>query len=144
VGLIPWVPLTRSTDSPDVLMTRCRDRLAVVPDPADRAGLIAVTYILAGLAFPDRRFLNLFGGAKVMIDSPVLDEVKELIKELMRVETLREAVAANLEARFGTVPPERLSGLADVTDVARLRALLKLAATCPDVETFVAGLAATK
>src|SRR5581483_9392854 len=72
VGLIPWVPLTRSTDSPDVLMTRCRDRLAVVPDPADRAGLIAVTYILAGLAFPDRRFLNLFGGAKVMIDSPVL------------------------------------------------------------------------
>jgi hypothetical protein len=138
VGLIPWVPLTRTTDTPDVLMARCRDQITAVPDPADRAGLIAVTYILAGLAFPGRQFLNLFGGAKVMIDSPVLDEVKDLI----RAYTLQEAIAANLEARFGPVPPERLTGLADLTDLTRLRDLHRLAATCPDVDTFVAGLAA--
>src|SRR5262245_13389784 len=40
-GLVPWVPLTRTTLSPDELMARCRDRLAAVPDPTDRAGLAA-------------------------------------------------------------------------------------------------------
>lgn len=138
VGLIPWVPLAKTTLTPDELLTRCRDRLVTVPDPNDRAGLIAVTYILAGLAFPGQRFLHLFGGAKVMIDSPVLDEVKELI----RVRNTQELVAAVLDARFGAVPADRIAALNSVTDETRLKALLRLAATCPDLDAFVAGLTA--
>lgn len=138
VGLIPWVPLTRTTLGPDELMTRCRDRLVQVPDPNDRAGLMAVTQILAGLAFPDRRFLNLFGGAKVMIESPVLDEVKELI----RAQAFRKNVLAVVEVRFGSVPSDRVAPLDSVTDETRLEALLRLAVTCPDVDAFVAGLTA--
>jgi hypothetical protein len=156
VGVIPWVPLAHTTLGPDELMTRCRDRLIQVPDPNDRAGLIAVTQILAGLAFPDRRFLNLFGGAKLMIESPVLDEVKELIREQMReevqkevreevrvqarVQAIREGVLAALEARFGTVPPEQIALLNAITDETQLKALHRLAVTCPDLAAFVAGL----
>ncbi|MBA4192293.1 MAG: hypothetical protein C0467_30350 [Planctomycetaceae bacterium] len=139
-GLIPWVPLARTTQTPEVLMTRCRDRLASVQDPSDRAGLMAVTQILAGLAFPDKRFLDLFGGAQAMIESPVLDEVKQLI----RVRAIRENVVAVLETRFGSVSADRIATLNTVTDDTRLRALLRQAATCPDIEAFVVGLESGK
>jgi hypothetical protein len=141
-GLIPWVPLTRSTKSAEELMARCRDRLAAVADPTDRAGLIAVTQILAGLAFPDKRFLDLFGGAKAMIESPVLDEVKEILRQQYVAEALRGAVLSALEARFGVVPPERVAGLSEITDEGRLQTLLRTAATCPDLDTFVSALTA--
>jgi hypothetical protein len=57
---------------------------------------------------------------------------------------LRGAVASALEARFGAVPPERVAGLAAVIEEARLQTLLRLAATCPDLDTFVAALTAGK
>jgi hypothetical protein len=143
-GVIPWVPLAHTTLGPDELMTRCRDRLIQVPDPNDRAGLIAVTQILAGLAFPDRRFLKLFGGAKLMIDSPVLDEVKELIREQVReqvrVQAAQEHVLSALEARFGVVPVEQIAQLNAITDETKLKALHRLAVTCPDMAAFAAGL----
>lgn len=137
VGLIPWVPLTQTSQSPEELMARCRDRLAQVPDATDRAGLSAVTQILAGLAFPDKRFLDLFGGADAMIESPVLDEVKALI----RVRAKREDVLAVLETRFGAVPAERVAPLQTIADEARLAELHRLAVTCADLDAFVAKLA---
>jgi hypothetical protein len=145
-GFVPWVPLTRSTLSPEELMVRVRDRLVAVSDPTDRAGLVVVTQILADLAFPGKKFLHLFGGPQMMIDSPVLDEVKEILRKRYEEEatlrTLRGAVVSNLEARFGAVPTERVAGLATVTQESRLQALLRLAATCPDLDTFVAALTA--
>jgi hypothetical protein len=108
-----------------------------VPDPNDRAGLFAVTQILAGLAFPTHRFLDLFGGPEMMIDSPVLDEVKTLI----RVRALRESVVVALEARLGPVPADIQAKLSAIADEARLQALHRLAVTCPDLEAFAAGLA---
>jgi len=135
-GLIPWVPLAHTTQTPEVLMKRCRDRLASVPDPSDRAGLMVVTQILAGLAFPDNRFLDLFGGAQAMIESPVLDEVKQLIL----VRALQEYVVDVLEARFGSIPKDRVLPLQTILDENRLRAMHRLAATCPDIEAFVTGL----
>jgi hypothetical protein len=139
-GLVPWVPLTKTTLSADELMTRCRDRLVQVPDKTDRAGLMAVTQILAGLAFPDKRFLNLFGGAQAMIDSPVLDEVKEILRKRYEADATRRAVLGTLEARFGSFPAERVTQLANVSDESRLKELIRLAATCPDLDAFVTGL----
>lgn len=140
VGLVPWVPLTRTTLPAEELMIRCRDRLAQVPDKNDRAGLMPVTQILAGLAFPDKRFLDLFGGAQAMIESPVLDEVKALI----RARAIRENILATLEARFGPLLTARVAPLETVADEARLKELVRLAATCADVDAFVAALAAGK
>jgi hypothetical protein len=140
-GLVPWVPRTRSTLPPEELMARCRDRLAQVTDKGDRAGLMAVTQILAGLAFPDKRFLDLFGGAQAMIESPVLDEVKEILRKRYVQQTLRETIRATLEARFGAVPAERVAALDAVADEAKLKELVRLAATCADLDAFAKGLA---
>jgi hypothetical protein len=144
VGVIPWVPLARTALAPDELLTRCRDRLVQVADPNDRAGLIAVTHILADLAFPGRSF-NLLG------DSAMLDKVfatavrespalQEMLKGVMRRQGLREDTLAALEARFGSVPTECEAALDAVPDELRLKALFRLAVTCPDIDAFVAGL----
>jgi hypothetical protein len=121
-------------------MERCHERLVQVANPNDRAGLMAVTQILAGLAFPDKRFLDLFGGAETMIESPVLDEVKALI----HARAVRASIRGTLEARFGAVPPERIVALDQVVDENRLKELVRLAATCADINAFVAGLTAAK
>jgi predicted transposase YdaD len=147
-GLVPWVPLTKTALAPEALMARCHERLMQVANPNDRAGLMAVTQILAGLAFPDKRFLDLFGGAETMIESPVLDEVKEILKKRYEAEgaakATRQAIRATLEARFGTVPAERVVPLEAVADENRLKELVRLAATCADLDAFVAGLTAAK
>jgi predicted transposase YdaD len=95
-GLIPWVPLTRTALPPDELMARCHERLVQVPDPNDRAGLLAVTQLLAGLAFPDRRFFKLFGGSQ-MFDSPVFEEVKEMLRAHIEKEVLQEGLQQGLQ-----------------------------------------------
>lgn len=151
VGLVPWVPLSRSDQPPEVLLTRCRDVIDKVPDRVKRAGLLAVTEILAGLAFPDRRFLDIFGGPEIMIESPVLDEVKEILRKRYeaqyktegraegQAEASRQMAVEFLADRFGAVPDDVQTKLAAITDVPRLKSLVRLAATCSDLATFVAA-----
>lgn len=145
-GVIPWVPLTKTDAPPENLLATCRERIQAVTDPTDRAGLLVVTQILAGLAFPGRKFLELFGGPEAMIESPVLDEVKEILRKRYEAEgaakALRGAVVAALEARFGTAPAASIAVLDTYTDATQLKALVQAAATCPDLDTFVAGLTA--
>ena len=118
--------------------------IVAVPDAADRKGLLAVTEILAGLAFPDRRFLDLFGGAEAMIESPVLDEEKEILRKRYetegRVKSGQEHIIAFLDARFGSVSDEVRARVAGVTDSGRLEVLVRQAATCPDVVAFAASV----
>lgn len=148
VGLIPWVPLTKTTMEPEELLIRCRDRLATVNDADDRGALLVATQLLARLAFPGPRFWNFFMGVEVMIESPVFDDVKAILRERYETEatlrTLRKSVLANLEARFGSVPEERIAVLNTLTDEPRLEALHRFAATCPNLDAFVAELTATK
>ena len=152
-GVIPWVPLARTPLTPDELMTRCRDRLVQVPDANDRAGLSAVANILAGLAFPGRDF-NLFG-VPTMLEKIIRDGMREspefreqAIAALQRHyaaearrATLRGAIVANLEARFGSAPADCAAALDAIDDEDQLKVLHRLAVTCPDVAAFMAALA---
>jgi hypothetical protein len=63
-----------------------------------------------------------------MIESP-------LIKEL-RAEDRQEAILDVLTARFGAVPQNVRKPLRSVVELKRLRALTRVAAQCPDLETF--------
>lgn len=60
--------------------------------------------------------------------------------ETYRATMLRESITAALEARFGSVPDSVYSGLANVTEANRLETLIRLAATCPNVDEFAAAL----
>ena len=103
VGLVPWVPLTRSDEPPEVVLGRCRERIDGVSDPSDRAGLLAVTQILGSLVYGDPRLLDLLGGFDAMIESPYLDEVIERYKRetYPKLKAQAEAEAkAEVKARF--------------------------------------------
>ncbi len=97
-GLIPWVPLAKTDRPPAELLTECRDRLSTVADPRDRAGLMAVTAILSGLAYPGLNVLALLGGSGAMIESPVLDELKEAIRAKIEAEGKAEGIVATLRS----------------------------------------------
>jgi predicted transposase YdaD len=160
VGLVPWVPLTQTDQPPEVLLETCRDRLWAVENATERAGLLGVAQILANLAYPDRRFLNWFGGPKVMIESPVLDEVKEILRKQYfgegraegltegraeglaegRLRKAREAITRAIGKRFGPLTAEQSAALETIADEQRLDDLLDLAVSCPDLATFTAAL----
>lgn len=142
--LVPWVPLTHSDEPPEVVLTRCRERIDQVTNPSHRAGLLAVTELLAALAYMDRKFLGILGGPQMIIESPLMDEVREIIRAQGREEgqlhTLRSVVVDALTTRFGQIPMDQLETLNQITGEDRLKTLFRLALTCPDLETFLAGL----
>lgn len=136
--------LTQSDDPPEVVLTKCRERIDQVADPSDRAGLLAVLQILSWQAYGDRKLLELLGGTQVMIESPLLDEARELIRAQAVAEgqlrTLHKMVRAALQTRFARVSEELITGLDAITDGGRLEALHQLAITCPTLDVFLAAL----
>ena len=75
VGLIPWVPLTDFADPPEKMMERCRDVIEQNAPPDEKANLLAVTQVLAYLRYNDMGLLTILGGRKVMLESPLIDEL---------------------------------------------------------------------
>jgi hypothetical protein len=69
-----------------------------------------------------------------MIESPLIQEIV--------VRTRHEAIVCVLEARFGAVPSEIVTALQAIVDEMKLDALIRWAATCPDLEAFRSRLTA--
>ena len=139
IGLIPWATLARSDQPAEVLVARCVDRIREVPNETKRAALLAVTEILAGLAYPTQRFPNLFGGTQPMLESPIIDEAIEFV----RLRTIRENVRDVLETRFGPIASEQLAHMRIIQDGDRLKELIRFASKCPTLEAFLEELDAS-
>ena len=76
VGLIPWVPLAKFDGPPEAIFRRCRARIDAEAAAEEHDNLLAVTQVLAGLRYNDARLFDLLGGREAMIESPVLQELK--------------------------------------------------------------------
>ncbi len=144
VGMVPWAPLARSSRTPRELVARCVERIDAVPDPTDRAGLLAVTEIFSGFAYPGFDFRSLFEGKPMILEEYFQSETFRSRREQMRLadgaQTLRETILETLRDRFGPVPAELGAALDTVTDHPRLRRLNRLSVTAPDLAAFVAEL----
>lgn len=133
VGLIPWVPLTQFDGPPEPLLERCRERIDQQALPDQRENMLAVTQVLSRLRYNDPAIMSLLGGSRVMIESPLIQE--------MLAQTKHTSILQFLEGRFGTIPPEVTVALRGVTDEKELGELTRFAATCPDLSSFHARLA---
>ncbi len=75
-----------------------------------------------------------------MIESPVLQELKEeWTREAAReaaLQTRRRTIVELLSARFGPQAEDFAARLDTVSDEARLKELVQLAALCPELQTF--------
>jgi hypothetical protein len=154
IGLIPWVPLAHFEGPPEPIFRECRDRIERDAPRNEQESLLVATHFLAGLKYNDPKLFQLLGGRKTMIKivSPVLREIveeaarkatqkaaREAAREATRKATREitiENLVAFLAARFGADAEAVRSDLKAIKDDARLKGLLRLAATCPDLGAF--------
>ncbi len=144
VGLIPWVPLTDCADPPEKVMERCRDMIEQNAPSGEKENLLAVTQVLAYLRYNDVGLLTILGGRKVMLESPLLDDIfMEKYGNLLTKKTSEAArqsaqrsIITILETRFGAVPRELADEIKSVADEDQLQKLVQTAASCPDLEAF--------
>lgn len=71
-----------------------------------------------------------------MLEIPFLDEI---VMEKTR-ETARLDIMTVLEARFGEVPVDLAEEIESIDAEKQLRGLVRLAASCPDLDAFRNGL----
>jgi hypothetical protein len=138
VGVVPWVPLAGTTEPPDALLRRCRERIEEQARPEEQANLIAVTQVMAHLRYNDPALLAIIGGRPMILESPL---IQELWEEKER-DILHRMILQILEKRFGAVPEALAAQVRAVQALERLNELPSHAAVCPDLEAFRARLPA--
>jgi hypothetical protein len=144
IGLIPWIPLTRFLDPPELMMERCRAEIETAAPASEKANLLAVTQVLAFLRYNSIELLQVLGGEKVMLEIPFLEQIvrersREATREAARkavCETAHSYIAEFLEARFGEIPGDLLEAIESVVDETQLKALVRSAGACPDLAAF--------
>jgi hypothetical protein len=110
LGLVPWALLGQYQGEPEPLFRRCREIIDAKASNDERGDLLAVTQILARLRYNDPRLFAILGGRRAMIESPMLDELKEEWTALGRVETRSADILTIIRERFGAAdaPSEQL------------------------------------
>jgi hypothetical protein len=146
VGLIPWVPLARFDGPPEPILQECKARIQRDAKAEERENLLVVTHNFAALKYNDPQLLQILGRKETMneLHSPILREiVEEHAQKAARVaareaarESIIDSLVAVLTARFETDTEALRSDLKAIQDDARLKELLPLAATCPDLASF--------
>jgi hypothetical protein len=131
VGLAPWATLARYGGPPEVLLQRCRDRIER-DGGEQKADLLAVAQVFARLNFDRPAWLDILGGAKVMIESPLIQEIGA---EFARARQVKDIIEF-LKARFDTVSADIKAGLEQVRGEQKLTRLLRHAAKCRSPQAF--------
>jgi hypothetical protein len=114
------------------ILEECRRRIDQQALPEERDNLLAVSQVLVQLRYNDPDLLAILGGKSVMIESPL---IKEIVAENTQ-KARQEDILEFLHARFGTVPDGIAQQVRSVRAQRKLKALVKHAAQCPDLEAF--------
>lgn len=139
-GLVPWVPLSRFAGRPEPVIRRCRELIESEASQDERADLLAVTQVLTRLRYNDSHLLAILGGQAVMIESPLLDELRAEWTASAMMDVKTDDILSVLQARFGPVPQDLGDAIRRIKDLSLLDALLEAAAKCQDMATFQALL----
>jgi hypothetical protein len=135
VGLIPWVPLARFAGRPEPIFRECRARIDRDAPPEEHENLLAVLQVFARLKYNDSKLFQILGGRQAMIESPILQELKEEWSKARELETKRKYILDALDARFGVTALE-IEPLLKEIDENHLDEMHKLAATCRSLAAF--------
>jgi hypothetical protein len=127
VGLIPC-SAHKHAEPPETILERCRAAIDQHASPEERVNLLAVTQVMTRLRYNDPKLLSILGGSQIMIESPLIQEVRH--RDILMV----------LRMRFASVPHDIESALQGIYDPSKVDELLQLAASCPDIETFRAHI----
>jgi hypothetical protein len=132
VGLVPWVPLTSFDGPPEPVLQQCRERIDQHALANERENLLVVTQVLTQLRYNDPGLLAIFGGSRVMIESPL---IQELLAQRSQ-EVMRQLIAKILANRFGPIPADLQAALQTITEEEKLSELVLLAGHCLNLDAF--------
>ena len=135
VGVVPWAMAAHYDGPPEILLQRCRDRLER-EGGAQQANLLAVSQVFAQLHFNKPEWLEILGGSKAMIESPLIQEIVTQAEQGTRVKDILRF----LEVRFRGLTPTITAGLEQVKGEENLLRLLDHAAACASLQAFEAAL----
>lgn len=141
-GLYPIIPLTehRSTDDRKCLEV-CFDLIQNidVEDKVLKADMSVCTGVLAGLKYPKKLIKNLMK-VEIMRESviyqDILNEGMEKGMEKGREEGIEKSIVSVLSARFGNIPAYLSDMIYNTKSQSRLDKLLRLAATSRTINEF--------
>jgi hypothetical protein len=136
-GMIPWVPLMEASEPPEVVLRQCREVIDQHAPAEERDRLITVTQVFTRLRYKDPNLLSILGAKSAMLD--LIESL--LIREVV-AEALQKGLLEALRARFGAVPTELEAEVRSILDETVLDTAIGLAASCPDLGQFEAGLRA--
>ena len=139
VGLVPLVPLARFDGPPDGVFRQCRQRIEKAPEE-EQENLLAVAQVMAQMRYNDAGLLSILGGKRMIMESPLIQEIMDEVRLESTVKAVREMVQQTLETRFGHMPPQLVELLNAVTDEQRLRQLHAHAVRCASLDDFRAQL----
>jgi hypothetical protein len=92
----------------------------------------AVVQVLARLRYNDPKVFEILGGKRIMIESPLIEEiVSEAVSEARH-----DSIIEFLRSRFGAVPSDLEDRIRSVQDKVELACLTRLAATSSDLDSF--------
>jgi hypothetical protein len=131
VGVVLWATLARHDGPPEVLLQRCRDRIER-DGGEQKENLLAVAQVFAQLHFDKPKWLDILGGSKAMIESPLIQSIVEQSERTGQV----KLIVRILRGKFGRAGPAIEAGLALVKDAEKLQGLGVQAATCTSLKAF--------
>jgi hypothetical protein len=131
VGVATLASLAKYDGPPEVLLRRCRDRIDH-DGGAQKANLLAVAQVFAHLHFNRPEWLDILGGSKAMIESPL---IQNIVQESERSGQVKLIVGI-LKDRFGPVGPTIEAGLVLVKEDDRLVRLGGRAGSCSSLQAF--------
>jgi hypothetical protein len=149
-GLIPWATLAADDRPPERLLSECRERIDAGAAGDERPNLLAATQVLAALRFgKSSLWVEILGGSKVMIESPLLEEWRQKLEAMGEargeargkahgvLDGRRDSIGRVLAKRFGPDAAASFSALLrEAGDAARLDELLDAALTANDPDEF--------
>ena len=124
--------ILRLNGSPEVMIRQCRERIDHHAPKEWHDNLLAVTQVMTKLRYNDVGLLAILGGRKIMIESPLIQEIVDEAK----VRTQQMDIVAVLEARFGRVPRRLIAAVNSVKDERALTKLIAVAVKCSNLDTF--------
>ncbi len=135
VGVFPFVPLMASSEPPELLLRRCRERIEELAPPERRDSLLVTAQVFARARYNELDLLSIFGGMTNMFDlrDIYLDDVYAEIE----ARTRRRDILRCLRARFGELSPAVEGALNTVKDAQRLEGLIDVAVVCPSLDEFI-------
>ena len=128
VGLVPWATLAQFDGPPEALIQECQERIEQLARPEEKDNLYAVAQVMTRLRYNDPGLLSMLGGKRVMIESPLIQE--------LWAERIHPLILRVLTGRFGNVPAEIVAAVRTVQEGAKLDDLVEWASRCPDLEAF--------